>query len=165
MVNDWSKQNILASLLTIWFSKTGLNSLNTSLMIRNALVLFLILILPISCSLSAGKQYKGSKYYIKKEVRVSCKQFQKEALVYWPMDSLGENGFRLIAADVLVKCKCYMGLDWTELEKKLGKPDFDEPIIEGRIKSYTLIPEFKYLTVFVNEKGVIYKLVIRQRDG
>lgn len=72
----------------------------------------------------------------------------------------------MVTADALVRCKCYVGLSWAEVEKKLGKPNFDEPIGDyRRVKSYTLSPDYQYLLVFVDEKNTVYKLKIYTRDG
>ncbi len=72
----------------------------------------------------------------------------------------------MVTADALVRCKCYVGLTWDEVEKKLGKPNSDESIgTDGRLKFYTLSPEYQYLVVFVNQKGIVYKLKIYTRDG
>lgn len=134
-------------------------------MIKRFLPLLALSLAALSCHLPGIKHYKGGPYCVKKEIKVPCGQIHKEVLYYWSSDSLGKNGFRMVVADLLVKCKCYIGLNWAEIEKKLGKPNFDEPFDGGRLKTYTLSPEYQYLYILVDEKNIVYKLKIYIRDG
>lgn len=127
--------------------------------------LSLLPLVGLSCCFPVSNRNTGSTYCHKKEIKIQCSKIQKEVLYYWPADSLGENGFRIVVADLLIKCKCFIGFNWVEVEKKLGKPNFDEPLVDGSIKSYTLVPEYQYLVIFVNEKNIVYNLTIRVRDG
>jgi hypothetical protein len=60
----------------------------------------------------------------------SCVKFLDHVSYFWRLDSLGQNGFRLYAYNILFDCK-FEKLTVSKLLEKLGKPNFVEKSTRG----------------------------------
>lgn len=64
----------------------------------------------------------SKKLYSQNHFNDSCTKYFKIISYFWKLDSLGRNGYRMLASERLTKCN-KVGITQAYLEENLGKPN------------------------------------------
>jgi hypothetical protein len=104
-----------------------------------------------------------------KTYTIKCEQLFFYIKQYWQNDSLGQNGLRLLASDLMNDCfdDIIKGKKWRDLQAKFGKPNKEFMKDDLKIYRYQLTnwENPSYLDIGVNEKGEVVKYLIWEIDG
>ena len=137
-----------------------------SMNINSWFVLSFIITLQLSCSTSSLKKTRVSQ-------KEKCSFFLNQVERYWELDSLGNNGFRLLASEKIQKLECkFEGMFWSDLENILGVPDSEFNLESKKVKRYKLtnygphdLPGQKYLDIVLDKKLIVHKSRFWTVDG
>lgn len=103
----------------------------------------------------------------------TCINILKSYSHYWKKDSLGDNGFReLLSEKVLRECNC-KGREWKKILEYLGKPSSTHAFGEETEYRYRLnhfsndvkMPGTLFLDISVNKEGIVTYFYVREVDG